>query len=610
MFIRHTEKKDLKTGKKYFTYQLIESYRAARGPRQRVLLNLTSCPDLDKEQRKQLANRIEEIVVGTLSLFPYPAEIEELAKHFALMLTQKQSTPYPESQPDKEEQDLATVDLKSLQTEYCRSVGAEHIVLHTINKLGLKDKFVELGFTDSQIRCAFATIVAKAVHPSSERESWRWLKNNSGLDTLLKTSFSKLSSNPLYEISDLLMKHKTTLEEYLRSKEKGLFGLPEAIILYDITNTFFEGSCSRHPMAARGKSKEKRADRPLISLGLVLDVDGFPKCTDFLEGNVSESKTLLAMIDKLNGQVSSSIAPKPIIVMDSGIATKANIVMLKEQGYRYIVMMKKKCRPRCEDAQDVVVKDSKDNKVSASLVDDPETGDKNLYCYSTARHKRELNIQQGNQEKLEKELCHLADGLPVKRRLKDYPKVLKKIGGLKQKYKRVAGYYTFHVGRSDDGKLAISLKWEVDSDGLSQALSGTYGMRTNIANFGPKTLWNIYISLSHAEEAFRMLKSEIGLRPIFHQNEERINAHLFLTILTYHVVASIRHQLKGQGIFDSWNTIKNTLMTHMIVTTTVNKADGARIHMRGSSMPEASHKALYQALGCSFQPVPMTKATL
>jgi len=262
------------------------------------------------------------------------------------------------------------------------------------------------------------------------------------------------------------------------------------------------------------------------------------------------------------------------------------------------------------DAQDVIVRQTKDNTVYASIVDDQETGVRNLYCYSTARHKRELDIQQRNQEKLESELQYLAQGLTCKLRLKDYDRVLRKIGALKQKYTRVAHYYEFDVRSSKDRKRAIALTWTVDVEGLAQALSGTYGMRTNIRDRDAKELWHIYMALSHAEEVFRSLKSEIGLRPIYHQKEKRIDGNLFLTCLAYHVVASLRYQLANHGIADSWQTIRNTLTTHMIVTTAMNQVSGERIHMRGSSSPEAAHLEIYRALGCSPNPVPMTRTSL
>lgn len=336
MFIREVTHKDKKNNVEYCTYKIVESVRRERGPRQRTLLNLGADFKLPKEQWKDLANRVEDIIYGQESLFDYPRQIETLARKYARKIIRRQSSVVLERKdPDPDYiPDYQSLDVNSVAQEQSRTVGAEHVVYHAVKELELDQKLVQLGFNKPSMEAAIGVIAGRLIDPISERATHIWLQDISGIDELMDTDFSMLSQYRVYKVSDMLLKHKRDIEEHLSWKERNLFNLEEKIILYDLTNTFFEGSGKYNSKSRFGLSKEKRTDCPLVTLGIVLDADGFPKRSSVFEGNVSESKTLETMIRDLSSETSLI---RPIIVLDAGIATEDNIQWLKEQRVTLIL---------------------------------------------------------------------------------------------------------------------------------------------------------------------------------------------------------------------------------------------------------------------------------
>ena len=341
MFIKEINKQNTNSDKMFISHRLVESVRTPRGPRQRTLMNLGKL-DLPKDQWKELANRIEEIVHGqSQRLIQLPQEeVEALAQHFAQLLIRKrlaQKAPQPSIEED---QDFHSVNVNGIASSETKFIGPEHVGLEAMRSLGFFDLFSQLGFTETQ--CDFATllIVGRLVHPSSERELSRYATEQSGLDELLQSSFSHISQNALYRASDLLFDNKDIIESFLRRRSKEVFSLKETILLYDLTNTYFAGEASTYEKAKRGKSKQKRNDRPLVTLGLVLDEEGFLKESHILAGNVSEPSTLLHMVrsiqEKSTEQTPPLLVSKPTVVVDAGIASNANMELLKEEGFYYI----------------------------------------------------------------------------------------------------------------------------------------------------------------------------------------------------------------------------------------------------------------------------------
>ena len=240
MFIRKVPHRDKKNRKEYFTYKLVESVRTERGPRQRDVLNLCVKFHLPREQWKELANCIEGTLTGQRTLFDYPKKINTLARKYAREIARRQAQVIDEAQDVPS--DYQTVDVNSVENEDVRTVGAEHIVYETIRELGLDRKLRSFGLTEMQLSLALGVIAGRMIYPGSESATHQWLSNRSALDELMGVDLSQVSLDSVYKASDLLLKNRDAIEAHLSQTEEQLFALDQKIILYDLTNTFIEGT--------------------------------------------------------------------------------------------------------------------------------------------------------------------------------------------------------------------------------------------------------------------------------------------------------------------------------------------------------------------------------
>ena len=609
MYIRRVPHKNTKTRKEYHTYKLVDSIRTERGPRQRDILNLGVSFDLPKEQWKDLANCIEESITGQRTLIDYPKEIRSLARRYAKKIIRQESC--TTAQGENIIPDFATVDINSVENEEARTVGAEHVVYQTIKELEIDRKLKEFGFNKHQLAAALGVIAGRMIVPGSERATHYWLQNTTALDELMGVDFSILSLDRLYQVSDRLLKHKDVLEEHLRRTEGQLFALEDKIILYDLTNTFFEGSGKYNPKAKYARSKEKRNDCPLVTLGLVLDMHGFPKNSRIFEGNISEPKTLETMIQGLSGgDVSKNPLIKPTIVMDAGIASEKNIQWLKNKHYPYIVVSRKKKKEIPPDVTMVTVKeDDRTNTVfvQAGLAENKESDELELYCHSIDKEKKEESIKTKFQQRFEAELLNARKALHIRNGTKRYDKVIERVGRLKEKFKLVSHTYKVTIEKDNKTDKAKNITW---SRKKTEKTNGVYCLRTDRKDLNEQQIWDIYTMLTDIEDAFRCMKSELGLRPIYHQKEVRCDGHIFITLLAYHLLHTIRFKLRQKGVRFCWTTIRNQLSTQTRITTTMRRKDGKIIRIRKSSKAEPSHQAIYDALELPHQPGRTTKSIL
>ena len=605
MYIRKVTHTDPKNSQDYHTFKLVESVRTERGPRQRAMLNLGSEFALPEEQWKDLANRIEEIITGQSPLFIFSSEVENLANRYARQITgDSRRTILPETVSAANVPDYQRVDVGSVDHEHARTVGAEHVVYETIKELGLEEKLRDLGFNKPAVDAAIGVIAARLIAPGSERSTHVWLQKVTALDDLLGADFINLSQDRVYKTADMLLRCRSELEAYLRGRERSLFQLQETLILYDLTNTFFEGSGKYNSKAHFGHSKEKRTDCPLVTLGLVLDADGFPKRSDIFDGNVSEAGTLERMIAALS---TADMLLKPLIVMDAGIGTQKNLDWLKEHGYGYLVVSRKRRIEVPLLLEMVTVRQDKQRLIQAALIHNPDAGEIELYCHSSAKAIKEEGIRNRFEKRFEEELSKTQAALSKKHGTKRYEKVVEKIGRLKERFKRVARRYEIEVARDEKTDMATVIAWEKKEQ---DDRSGFYCLRSNRLDFKEQALFDIFSMLTDIEEAFRSMKSELGLRPIYHKKERRADGHLFITVLAYHVLHAIRFKLRKRGMTQSWSTIRKGLSTHMRITTTMKRDDGKMIHIRKSSRPEPFHIQIYDALNLPHRPGKTIKTVL
>ena len=603
MFIRRTQAQKRRAGGYYYTYRLVESQRIKNKVRQRTLLNLGTDFYLPKEKWPILTKRIQEILGCQQSLFEIDCNIDKLARGIAARILVKQQEKGVQSDTDFRE-----VNVDSLVMSRPRGVGCEHVTLEALRFLGLDSKLGELGFTRPQVALAIGTIVARACHPASERETHRWLQDQSGLGELIGHDFEQSSLYKLYQISDRLLKKKSAIEQHLYKKESNLFALQETITLYDLTNTYFEGQCLGNNLAKYGHSKEKRTDCPLVTLGLVLDSSGFPKRSHVYEGNVSEPATLSEMIHDLQKGISEQ--QNPTVVMDAGIATQENIDWLTKHQYPYLVVSRKKHR-EFDESKSTIVKQDAECTVKVQKVIDEETGETLLYCHSSQWEKKERAIGHRFSTRFEDALQSLHDGLTIKRRLKKYDRVVEKIGRLKQQFSKAAKLYTVTVAKDDVSGNAGKITWQrKPAPDTTDTYPGVYCLRTSQTGWDEFTLWKTYTMLTDLEAVFRSLKSELGLRPVHHQIADRVSGHLFITVLGYHLVHVIRCRLKSADIHDSWTTLRNILLPHSRVTVSMQCKNNDTVHIRKSTQPEPEQQKIYSLLGVKNHPGNVVKTTI
>ncbi len=602
MYIRRTTIKSRKDGKQYFAYRFVESRRIGKKVRQNTILNIGANFALPRDQWPLLCSRIKDIVSGQKNCFKISKEIEQLAQEYAARIIQTQT-----DIERKERTDFHEVDINSLKSQRPRSVSCEHVALETFRLLGLDKKLKDLKFTTPQIAAVMGTIIGRMCQPGSELSTHYWLQNKTGLGELIGHDFNKTSLYRLYQTSDMLLKHKESLEAFLFKREQSLFEFKETITLYDLTNTYFEGSGLSNELAAYGHSKEKRTDCPLVTLGLVLDGSGFPKRSKIFKGNVNEASTMAGMIQGLQD---TNLSEKPTIVMDAGIATQDNIEWLKTNFYPYIVVSRKRYRQFNEE-QSHIVKQDDNCIVKAQKVIDPESGETLLYCHSTRREKKEQAINNRINERFIESMSKLEQGLHKKRYVKKYDKIIERIGRIKQKFSKAAKQYKIEVKKDKKTGNATTITWNHKADlKTKEGLPGVYCLRTNHTTLSEAQLWRTYTMLTDLESVFRSLKSELGLRPVYHQITDRVSGHLLISVLAYHLVHTIRYQLKQSGINISWDSLRQKLTGQTRITISMQCKNGNVIHVRKSTRPEPEQQELYRALRLDIYPGKTIKKTI
>jgi transposase len=528
-----------------------------------------------------------------------PPTVEQAAQRYAALLLARQGTvqaaptaaaaiPTPA--------DVQSVDVDSLELTRPRTVGVEHVALWAMQAVGLVELLVGFGVSGPVRAAILGSIIGRMVRPASERATRRWLEQGSGLGELLDVDFEGLAENALYRASDVLMKHRSAIEEALFSRLSELFGLQTTVTLYDLTNTYFEGEAACNPKAQRGHSKEKRTDCPLVTLGLVLDGSGFVRRSECFDGNVVEGTTLAGMLRSLDAP------PGALIVMDRGLAAEENLTWLREQGYRYLVVSRE--RDRQFDSQAAIAIDrARGEPIQLQLVRDEGGQEVRLYCYSKARAEKENAMERRFAERFEAGLRKIAEGLSKPRGEKRITKLSERIGRLKEKGHGVGQHYTIELIPDATGQKATALHFEQQPlNGSRLTHPGVYCLRSNEMTWDAERLWRTYSLLTDLEAVFRSLKSELGLRPVFHHQENRVDGHLFITVLAYQFVQIIRRQLKERGIQERWSTLRDILASQCRITATFKRPDGRTLHIRKATRAEPEALAIYQALNLNPAP--------
>ena len=616
MFIRKTTTRNKSANESYFTFRLVASERAGERVRQLTLLNLGRHFDLPQPHWPRLCARIEALLGGQPDMLAEPTAIEVLAQRFAARLIAAQPGPgepaaappsatpvAAQSAPAKPSIASATpaplyaeVDVASLQLTRPRAVGVEAAGLAAMDWLGLGRILADIGLNGVQRDAVAGLLIGRMAAPGSEIATWRWLRERSALGELLDVDFETMPPIRLYRTSDLLVRHRDKIETALFANIQGLFGLPVTVTLYDLTNTYFEGTAAGNAKAARGRSKEKRSDCPLVTLGLVLDGSGFVRRSRMFAGNAAEAGTLQGMLEGLAAPGGA------LIIMDAGIATAANIAWLKEQKYRYLVVSRERGR-QFDPGLAVDTLTASNETVRLQRVLDEDGTEVRLYCHSEGRQVKETAIAARFMTSFEAGLAKLAAGLDKPRGQKKLAEIQQRIGRLKEKSRGASQHYDIVVTPDETGKTAAAIAWtKTPVEGSMLTHPGVYCLRSNETAWDAATLWHTYTMLTDLEAVFRGLKSELGLRPVYHRKEERTEGHLFITVLAYQLVQAIRRKLEAVGETMSWTRLREILSVQRRVTATFRQRDGHTMHVRKATAAEPALRRIYEALEIDASP--------
>ena len=596
MFIRRTQTRSSSSGQTYFTHRLVRTHRVSGKVRQQTLLNLGRHFSIPRDQWPLLCRRLDQILTGQLPLIEeVSTPLEEEAQRMAERLLQGEADVMGAG-GEAPSEDLQTVEVDSVELMRPRSVGVEQVGCWALEQLGVVKLLAELGLNGPMRAAAMGAVVGRLARPGSERATWGWLSRRSGLGELLEVDYETLSLMQMYRASDALMKHREVIERHLFTRAMGLFDLEPTVTLFDLTNTFFEGAASSQPKAQRGHSKDKRSDCRLLTLGLVLDGAGFVRRSKVFGGRVDEHRTVAEMLEALE-------APRgALVVMDRGVATEDRIEWLREEGYRYLVASRQGTRQFDPEAAVTVETASKTPlQLHKEVSDDGK--EVRLYCRSQQRAEKEKGIHERFSRRFEQGLTRLSEGLKRPRTHKGIGKVRERIGRLKEQSRGVAQHYVIEVLTDETGQKATGLTWKRQPRPGSMATHpGVYCLRSNQTDWDEESLWRTYTTLTDVEAVFRSLKSELGLRPIYHHKPLRSEGHLFLTVIAYQLVQVIRKSLKQRGNSSSWTTLRRILEGQQRVTVTFRRGDGRTLHVRKATRAEPDQKAIYDALGIDPAP--------
>ena len=590
-------------------YRLVESYRNETGRIcHRTILNVGFLDDeLTPEQLNVIARTLTDMYQQKQSIFPQndPLISKWIAELWGKIVGGKRLdlTAYdPNSR---------LVNADTLNHSNVREMGAEWMCYNTWQRLDLDKVLIDNGFSEHEVQLAQTQVISRAVNPASELATARWIQENSAVMELTGYDPEKMNKDRLYKSALKLSSVKEKLEHHLSQKTNELFDIQDKIMLYDLTNTYFEGEKRNSTLAKYGRSKEKRSDCKLVVLALVVNIFGFIKHSSVHEGNFSDCKDIEKVIDSLDYATGTN---KPVVVLDAGIATKENLAIIRNKGYHYLCVSRTKLKNYVFDPSRLVVYlETKSKKeVVLKKILNPEYTDYCLEITSEMKAKKEQGMKTQFETRYEDELNKIKASLTKKGGVKLADKVNQRIGRAKQKYPSAQGRYDIQLSYDEKNKTVTELVWtrieKKDKDSTDNL--GKYFVRTSMDMKDEVVVWNVYNTIREIESTFRTLKTDLDLRPIYHKKDESTIAHLNLGLLAYWLVNTIRRQLKRSGINHSWTEIVRIGNTQKVITTTGYNKAGKEIVVRKCSEPDTKLKALQIALKIKHRPFTKLKSVV
>lgn len=571
MFLRANRR--TKDGKEHTYWSLVETVRTPDGPRQRTLCHLG---DLNADARARWLKSIEVFnehgESRQLKLFPSDVDLPE------------------------NDAGVARVILNKVRLERTRQFGNCFLGLQLWKQLGL-DRLYE-GLLDHEkadipwSRVAALLALNRVCAPGSELAiEQRWFPSTA-LDDLLGIDEAKVNDTRLYRCLDRLLPHKKRLEQHLKQRFGELFEAQFDVLLYDLTSSYVEGAAERNPMMRRGYSRDHRPDCKQLIIALIVNVEGFPFSYEIFDGDradVTTLETILRVVERKYGKA------RRVWVFDRGIVSEENLQTLRRHGGQYLVGTPRKKLKEFEQQLLEAGWERVRPEVEVKLVGIPNGEETYVLCRTTARKEKEKAIRSRFSNRIEEALGRLQSRIE-KGQLKDRNKIERQLGKIQARHPQVADLYRMEVLETSEGSR---LKWELISDRSfwQELREGAYLLRTNLTGESAAQLWQKYIQLTEAEAAFRTLKSELSIRPIFHQLERRVKAHVLVAFIGYALWVTLKHLLKRR-----YNDM--TPAQCLALLTTIQSADivlptteGHEIRLRRITVPTPEQKEVLQKLG-------------
>jgi transposase len=574
MFLRELRPK--KDGKEHSYWSLVETVRTPEGPRQRTLCYLGELnTSAQGRWQKTIAVFNERGESRQLTLFPSQAE------------------------PPDDDPNVVRVVLNKVRLERARQFGSCFLGLELWRRLGL-DKFWE-GLLDAAVadvpwsRVAAVLAINRLCAPGSELAiEERWYPTTA-LDDLLAIPEGSLNDTRLYRCLDRLLPHKTKLERHLRERYGELFGAEFDVLLYDLTSSYVEGAGEKDPMLQRGYSRDHRPDCKQVVIALIVNAEGFPLSYETFDGNRADVSTLEAvmrMVERKYGRA------RRIWVFDRGIVSEENLAALRRRGGQYLVGT-----PRAKLKQFEVelltggwerVRDD----VEVKRVAMPGGEETYVLCRTMARREKEKAIRSRFSAQIEKALDRLAQRVAAGK-LKDRGKIERRLGRIEARYPSVADLYQMQLAETDGG---LRLDWQMlpERRTWQETREGSYLLRTNLQAESAAELWTKYMQLTEAEAAFRALKTALSIRPLFHQLEPRVKAHILVAFLGYALWVTLKHLLQRKQSPLTPARVLALLATVQSADIVLPTTDAREIRLRRVTTPTPEQTAVLQLLAMTL----------
>lgn len=589
MFLRsHARSKD---GKDHTYWSLVETVRTPNGPRQKTLCYLG-----------ELNSSAQARWLQTVEVFNQQGEAQQL-KLFPSHV-----------EPPAGDPQVARVLIGRVRLERTRQFGACYLGLELWRRLQL-DRFFEQAVDDDPADVPWSRVVAllainRLCAPGSELAiEQRWYPSTA-LDDLLGIEEGKINDTRLYRCLDRILPHKTKLERHLKERYGELFGAEFDVLLYDLTSTYVEGAAEKNPMMRRGYSRDHRPDCEQMVIALIVNNEGFPFSYETFDGNradVTTMETILRMVERKYGKA------RRIWVFDRGIVSEENLAAIRKRSGQYLVGT-----PRSQMKQfegELLNKEDWTQvraEVEVKKISIPQGEETYILCRTAGRKEKEKAIRGRFSGRMERALQALEKSI-AQGRLKDRYKMERRLGKIQARHPQVNDLYEVELRQTGEG---VRLFWQVKEDRKSwrESREGAYLLRTNLQADTAAQLWAKYMQLTEAEASFRALKSELSIRPLFHQKEPRVKAHVMVAFLGYALWVTLKHLLKRRAPQEPKPTASGgenaqqfTPMRALALLATLQSADvvlpttdGRELRLRRITEPDAAQKSLLHQLRLSL----------